>query len=297
MYQIKVDLDSIRLQFISHSFDIFAEWQKLFHPYAATSSSSKIQLDVEFTITVPIASPSAQFYDPVQQLSVQQDDGAWVLTFDKLATIRVEPQQGISRGLIVADALANGRFIDITYTALAPHLRRRGIYLIHAFGAVKNGRSILLVGASGSGKTTAGLSLLQDGWQLLGNDIIMLSIHENQVVAWPTPGDIRIRSQTIGLVDGLENGRFPYPPFVTQPAPVTHILFPQISLNAQTKLMPAQISTVLARLMAESIDRWDIATLQDHVRFLQRMGTQTAVYDLQSGQNISQLSHLFSFSE
>jgi serine kinase of HPr protein (carbohydrate metabolism regulator) len=70
--------------------------------------------------------------------------------------------------MVTEGVLRNGRFEDVTFTSLAPLLRRHGYYLLHAFAAVKEGHAILLVGPSGSGKTTTGLHLLEAGLAVVG---------------------------------------------------------------------------------------------------------------------------------
>ena len=86
----------------------------------------------------------------------------------------VTPATGRVFSVSLAEDVGDGRFEDLTTMALAPVLRRRGIYLIHAFSAAANGQALLLCGASGSGKTTTGLALCAAGMQLLANDIAAL---------------------------------------------------------------------------------------------------------------------------
>lgn len=43
-------------------------------------------------------------------------------------------------------------------------LRNHGLYALHANALVKDKVGILLVGHTGSGKTTAALSLIRQGW-------------------------------------------------------------------------------------------------------------------------------------
>jgi hypothetical protein len=111
-------------------------------------------------------------------------EGAVLLHFHQAAQV-VVPLDGSTEivGMMVASALGNGRFEDITYTSLAPLLRRNGYFLLHAFAAARDGQAALLVGASGSGKTTTGLSLLLAGWQLLSNDVVLLQARPEGILA------------------------------------------------------------------------------------------------------------------
>ncbi len=210
-------------------------------------------------------------------------------------------------GSVTPQALQNGRFEDITYTSLAPLLRRRRYYLLHAFAAAKEGRAVLIVGPSGSGKTTTGLCLLLNGWRLLANDILLLEERDGQVFALPTPGSIGVRPQSAKLLPALRpliahapatslqidvtehfvgDGRW------ADPAPIAAIYFPQIQQQATSDRQPAQRAICLAQLMAESIDRWDGAMLPAHMALLERLSQQTAPYWLALGQDMTQLPQL-----
>ncbi|RJQ16252.1 MAG: hypothetical protein C4560_09970 [Nitrospiraceae bacterium] len=53
-------------------------------------------------------------------------------------------------------------------------LHRHGLYALHANGLVKDNSGILLVGSSGSGKSTSSLSLIRQGWNYLSDDVVLL---------------------------------------------------------------------------------------------------------------------------
>ena len=124
-------------------------------------------------------------------------DGAWITV----------PLNGLTaaNGVLIQQAMEHGRFEDITFTSLAPLLRRAGYFLVHAFAAAKDGRGVLIVGPSGSGKTTTGLSLLLNGWKLLANDVLLLQVRPDGVYALPTPGAIGIRPPTLTLLPQLRD--------------------------------------------------------------------------------------------
>ncbi|KAA3664783.1 MAG: hypothetical protein DWQ04_03930 [Chloroflexi bacterium] len=243
------------------------------------------------------------FTHPLSQFAVYAaGDNAFLLVFQNAAIVHVSVTgTGLVRGVVHEQGVANGRFEDILYTALAPILRRRRIYLVHSFAAEKNGRCVLIVGPPGSGKTTAGLSLLQAGWQLLSNDVTLLTQSDKDVVAWPTPGYFGIRPHTIEMLPDLEiksgvaemhqvlealNGRFGTPTLIT------HLIFPQVNAHAETKLTPLAAAAGWSRLMSESMDCWDKETLAAHLAVLKAVCGKTAVFSLQSGINIDQLDRL-----
>jgi hypothetical protein len=210
-------------------------------------------------------------------------------------------QARIARGL-----LRSGRLEDILFTGLAPFLRRRGYFLAHAFAAARSGESVLLVGPSNSGKTTAGLSLTCGGWGYLANDVVLLKLVGDEVCALPTPGAVGLSAKTINLIPGLESirGRMLEREFIGKkylpaldivsswaaPAPVKTICFPKIDTNQVHDLRKISKAMTFARLMESSTDRWDQAMLEDHVNLLQCLIEQADGYELRVGDQVADWS-------
>lgn len=225
-------------------------------------------------------------------------DGAWITV----------PLNGLTavNGVLLQQAMAHGRFEDITFTSLAPLLRRAGYFLVHAFAAAKDDRGVLIVGPSGSGKTTTGLSLLLNGWKLLANDVLMLQIRPDGVYALPTPGAIGIRPPTLKLLPQLRDlvgdlsgiGQIDVTPALGnwvewgEAVRVTAVYFPHIESRPQSQLAPLNRAVCLAHLMTESADQWDTAMLPAHLDILQKLSQQAAPYTLHLGPDVNQLPHL-----
>ncbi len=224
----------------------------------------------------------------------------YLLHFQDGAFVQVNLAQQTIHGVVLPAALEYGRFQDITFTALAPLLRRHGYYLIHGFAASQNGRSLLLVGPSGSGKTTAGLALVLAGWELLANDMVLLQKRGTQVEALPMPDRITVRPTSLQLLPQLQTlgqnlpagskwvlpGAKPHTPA----AAVSAVFFPQVTEQAKTAVQPLNRALALARLMEESIDQWDAPSLPTHLELLQTLSQQTTPYNLYLGHNVSHLA-------
>ena len=60
-------------------------------------------------------------------------------------------------------------------------LRLRGTTCLHASGAVLNGQSFALTGPSGAGKSTLAASLAADGYSVLTDDILPLTIEKDEI--------------------------------------------------------------------------------------------------------------------
>lgn len=63
-------------------------------------------------------------------------------------------------------------------------LRRQNTHLLHANGVIAptHGVGVLLIGGSGAGKTTLGLSLIQAGWHYVSDDTVMLHGYDTGLV-------------------------------------------------------------------------------------------------------------------
>ena len=258
--------------------------------------------------TPPFFTDSHSLPDNVGILSVYRDEGEYVLLhYLDGALVRVPLPAGLPimmpvvDGVLTEKVLHYGRFEDVTFTSLAPLLRRHGYYLVHAFAASKNGRAVMVVGPSGSGKTTTGLNLVLNGWQLLSNDILLLEQRPEGIYALPTPGAVSIRAGTLALlpqlasqvetavaVDGkyqvtgeaLINGCW------SSPVPIDAICFPQVTNQEQSVLKKQNRAVALVHLMEESIDRWDEVTLSAHINLLQLLIQQATPYQLYLGQDM-----------
>lgn len=320
-------LHDLIIQLESNDPRIRAEWGSLFQGWLAAESSTTptCYLQLQAVEALPPLSPAetlffsntAELGDDFGGLSVYRGgDGRLALHFADGALVWLPPLSGRNEATlsiegVITAALAwhHGRVEDITYTSLAPLLRRRGYYLVHASAVARQGQAVLLVGPSGSGKTTAGLSLLAAGWELLANDVVLCQQRPDGIYALPTPGGTSVRPETIALLPSFTPlaERFPVHPlnhkhhFSThdlvdgrwgEAAPVAAILFPQVIQGDHSHLHPENRAICLARLIAESADRWDEGALLAHLSFLQRLSQQADCYTLHSGRDVKGLSKL-----
>ncbi len=301
-----------------HSDDVIIQkaWQQLFRGWFVPAVDQAIRPDISLFLSLIAESPTLPAAPPFFRdsdlkpsepgiLSVYHGkkgtvllhflDGAWVTV----------PLNGLTaaNGVLLQQAMEHGRFEDITFTSLAPLLRRAGYFLAHAFAAAKDGRGVLIVGPSGSGKTTTGLSLLLDGWKLLANDVLLLQVRPDGVYALPTPGAIGIRPPTVALLPQLRDlvgdlsgsGQVDVTPALFdwvewgEAVKVTAVYFPHIESRSHSKLAPLNRAICLAHLMSESADQWDAALLPAHMDILQKLSQQAAPYTLHLGPDVNQL--------
>ena len=315
-----IQFNDIHVQLTSSDAEIQAQWARIFAGWPpANGRSPHIILHLEPTNTLPPLPAQTPFFSDSHRhpgengiLDVYQLADEYVLLhFLNGAQINVPLKPPSSEepltatGLISPTVFHDGRFLDITYTSLAPLFRRFGYFMIHAFAAVQNGRGSLIVGPSGSGKTTTGLSLILAGWQLLCNDVLLIQQTPQGIIAHPTPDDITIRPKTFTLLpelaqfvpDGkpidqvvdltgndLTNGRW------AAPAPIETIYIPKIEERMGNEKRPLSRAICLAQLMEESVDKWDTQTLPAHLNALQTCVRQAQTYTLHLGSNVAELS-------
>ncbi|MEP7198224.1 MAG: hypothetical protein ABI874_00290 [Chloroflexota bacterium] len=148
-----------------------------------------------------------------------------IVHFPRFGQLRIALDESHVAGELVVAALDTyGVFEDVVAMGLTALLRRRHLFLIHAFAAAfpdpthpepvegrgrsGGGRALLLVGDIGSGKTTTGLSLLRAGWKLLSNDSPLLSdtgqgTSGKGVVAFAYPGLLSAYDDTLNRFNEL----------------------------------------------------------------------------------------------
>ncbi len=298
---------------------VLQQWQALFENWLHSPSQlPHMRLRLDMQPHLPALPDSAPFFqdshalqDDVGILAVYRQRGGDVLLhYLDGALVRVPlniHQEPTAEGIITPKAMQYGRFEDITFTSLAPLLRRQRYFLVHAFAASKDGQCALIVGPTGSGKTTTGLALILQGWQLISNDIVLLEEQNGRIYALPTPGIVNIRPNSIKLLPQLRDVLANVTPVYGQynltgdalvdgqwspPYPVTQLYFPFIEQRPHTTLHAQNRAVALARLMSESMDRWDEETMSQHMTILQKLVRQASAYALHVGQNLSQLTSL-----
>ena len=142
-------------------------------------------------------------------LSVRVEDDDRVMTPGRFmeGTLRIEPSRdGVrvtagegdllhrSSGLTAVARLAQGdrgrRFwglVNLTLAAISMRLQRRGGGVLHAAGAIVDGRAFLLVGPSGCGKTTWAKTAADAGLSVLSDDCVLVDAAGEELVALGSP--------------------------------------------------------------------------------------------------------------
>lgn len=138
-------------------------------------------------------------------------------------TVDLNSEAGVAEAAIATDLLdapTSRRDQALVYFlaafSLAILLRARGWFPLHAAGLAHGGRGALLTAGSGSGKSTAALSLVRNGWTYLSDDTVLLRSEEDQIRAYSFRRDFCVDASIAAHfpeLDGLE-----WPPSLSDPA-------------------------------------------------------------------------------
>ena len=293
-------------------------WQLAFASRPVSLAEPELVCVLNLVPEVPPPPPGAPQFRQGDLLAYYLDGNLVTAHFPRFGQLRLDVERSFTEGRLVRAALETyGVLEDLIAIGLSPHLRRRGLFLIHAFAAAyasslagatdeanKNFRAVLLVGDIGAGKTTTGLALLNAGWKLLSNDSPILRGSEalsypGLLAAYPDtfarfPATAQFATHAIG------NGRQKttlaaeaiWPNIWLERAPVAAIVFPQIEPRAAHALEPLRPPEALRRLLPHAIEQWDKAMIPLHLALLSQLAQVAPAYRLRLSPDLSALPHL-----
>ena len=135
-----------------------------------------------------------------------RDGGRWLLDFGGAGRMVLDTEAGRVEGWLVQPGrLAPDWAASFVQLAAIELLRTRGLYAIHGAALEKDGRGVLIVGASGAGKTTACLSLMRSGYGCLSDDHPLLHFASMEMRLLPFPGRIAVTERTVAWFPELSS--------------------------------------------------------------------------------------------
>jgi hypothetical protein len=194
---------------------------------------------------------------------------------------------------------------------LAELLKREGRFMVHAAGLARDGRGLLVPGASGAGKTTLTLALLRSGFGFLADDTVFLTQRPRgatpRLAALAFPDEVDLTEQTAAF----------FPELVAQPdrpspakrpkravsalrvygvtpvweCPPVALVFPQIAPVSRSVLTPISPDEALLQLLCNVV-RTDTDASQAHLNALGVLVQQCACLRLQTGRDFAALPDL-----
>lgn len=306
-------LHGVPIQFESHDTRLTARWQQQWAPFAAApaplSASILVRLEVAPVLPSP---PDGEVVSEGPLVAYYRHGDRLVLYVPRWGRCDIHLAENRVEGYLLASCFeAYGVFEDVVIMALAPLLRRRGLFTLHAFAAAREGRAAILAGDIGAGKTTTGLALLLAGYRLCANDSPLLRPRDDggvDVLAYPGllsayPDSLSRFPALAGLLSDLSpdrpSAKLTFALDVIRSdawqdeAQPGALFFPQVVPGlAASRLSPLDRFEALRRLVANAVERWDTATIPLHLQALRRLVEACPAYELHLAPDIERLPAL-----
>lgn len=182
----------------------------------------------------------------------------------------------------------------------------QGALLVHSACVSKDDNAILLVGSSGSGKSTTALVCLASGLQFLGEDYCFVHMNSQHPCAESLDNTAKLTEWSAKhLPELLAHTRFPadaenektilslYPAFQNQIIPTSQlsaIVIPQITHQPNTAWKPASSALALKTMAPSTIYQMSETSHQFHFKAMVRLARQLPAYELLLGTDINQVA-------
>ncbi len=245
------------------------------------------------------------FQGIVQAYRAPSRDTTLTLLSDTTSLFFVDEYRGHIDGFVADHDAVPGSSRAALEIALALVLRWRGRFHLHAGAIVlPEGESILLVGGSGAGKTTATLALVEAGSLFLGDDALVLANTDDGPRIWSFPRLFHVGPETLDAfprlrllsreTHGYGDKRaidptlaFPSRATASCGAP-TRILHPRIEQAENTMLTPLSKAEGLGNLIAQSASLLIEGgpNKDEHLSLLSRIANDAEHIDLRLGRDL-----------
>lgn len=240
----------------------------------------------------------------VQSLPAMSDEGEQRWTYfrpDPGLTVFDSPSQTATYWVPAASCLTYGDIAGGFRAIIAWAMAERGIQFLHSAAVAAGGKAALIVGASGSGKSSTALSCLLNGLEYLGDDHCLLDLdanppavhsvyaaaklHDAQLARFPGLHPFIVNSDRVSPDKGVA---ILYPHFaklLPTTRPLVAVMVPTITYAEKTTIGPISPAAALAALAPSTLlqmasaDRGGLAAMARLVRqipcFGLRLGTQS----------------------
>jgi uncharacterized membrane protein YbhN (UPF0104 family) len=168
----------------------YKAYEKYFdNEYARIAAPTKANKNIEPAIVIKIVKrlPDAQRYDILRTEKFKKlfNYSFVIRGLDKSKTEIYFKHHWADRIYInaVAVFLQTNILEPVTYYKLL----KKNVVLLHAAGVAKNGAGVLMPAYGGTGKTTFSMALLNEGFKLLGDDLLLVDTRQKIVYPYPRP--------------------------------------------------------------------------------------------------------------
>ena len=193
---------------------------------------------------------------------------------------------------------------DVLVPALFLLLSTQGLFPFHAAAVGWQNQGIVIAGASGQGKSTVLLHLLQAGMEYLADDGVLLREDTPVPRLYAFPGAIKCTPHTVSLLPDLHSmftvtppdisGKFRLYPLqnghgaAAQAAPAM-LLLPTVAADEETTLMPIDRVDAALHCIPENTLLSNTALSRRHFNVLAQLIQHTACYRVRLGKNMDSI--------
>jgi hypothetical protein len=183
--------------------------------------------------------------------------------------------------------------------------RHAGLFPMHAAGAARDGDAVIFSGRGGTGKTTSAVALVRAGFELLGDDLLLLRLGRGGLRVFSWPQRVRVTKKTARMVPELSHlrgtpGRLKkdfllkevYGRGHARSARPRLILFPELTRRHGHSALPLDPAAAACRLLPNSLYVVEPDIAARHFDVLARLGAACKSYVLRCGTNIEDLPAL-----
>ena len=269
--------------------DLFAGWQLT--PVPEPHRSPDIRINFHCGQTPREISRDLNHFDVAEGGKCYTDGADFFLV---LGNALVHLQNGVPLTIDVSlsemPRAGDPMLARVTSFAVCAGLRRFGLFDLHSAGVVdpSNGRGVLIVGRSGSGKSALAVQLVSAGWSYLSDDELLLSLDDGAVEARGFRSFFATRTSKDG--DPLRHCFEPDTVFGARRTPKILpgvVLFTSLNNESESRLSKlTQKETMMRLIRACPWATYDTAIASDNLKVLSALARQAKGFDLSAGSDL-----------
>ncbi|HMA76008.1 MAG TPA: hypothetical protein VKO43_01745 [Candidatus Krumholzibacteriaceae bacterium] len=193
----------------------------------------------------------------------------------------------------------------IVYLPVLEILRNEGVYYIHAGCVTKGGKSVLLCGGSGGGKSTLTYALSLSGFSYMSDDAVFIENNGGSIELFSFPERLKLSARSCSFFPGFEKytdiaGKAEIPVEETEIESIAvrgnphALVFPEISNAPESRLLDFSKDEAFLRLIRQSISLTCNDGIEEHLDLLKGLTEKSLCRRLEFGRDFSRLPGLFS---
>jgi hypothetical protein len=226
------------------------------------------------------------------------------LSKDRSSVITFDPKKGIAKGFF-SEHLSGDRakLFSLVGTTIVEMLKWQGRYFLHGACVSDNGTAYLFSGKSRSGKTTAAISLVWQGFHYVADDSLFFTERDRRIVVTPyythfhVDKNLAMRSPETSCCEELKDSRQDmrrvrvdmtqiYPDSFVPSLSPHYIIFPQIMPTGRSSFSSLSRLEVYRRLLKQTVLAADTAIAKRQLAALEKLTKQARGFELISGKDI-----------